>query len=61
MEEEYFVEDTSAPVAKAAVVAPIAPAMERVSPNGLRHDDLKIVEGIGPKIEGLLKKAGVET
>ena len=57
VEEEYYVEQ---PAAAAPVVA-AAPVREVVSPNGLRHDDLKIVEGIGPKIEGLMKKAGVNT
>jgi predicted flap endonuclease-1-like 5' DNA nuclease len=38
----------------------VAPARVFVSPTGIRNDDLKIVEGIGPKIEGLLKRAGIE-
>lgn len=59
MEEEYYVEQPSAAAPAAAAVA--APVKELISPNGLRHDDLKIVEGIGPKIEGLLKNAGVDT
>ncbi len=29
--------------------------------NGLENDDLKIIEGIGPKIEILLKGAGIKT
>ena len=33
---------------------------EIVSPTGYKFDDLKIVEGIGPKIEELLKEAGIK-
>lgn len=44
---------TSRPKApKKAAAAPKAPA---------RKDDLKKIEGIGPKIEGLLNQAGIET
>ncbi len=38
----------------------VAPKRVFVSPTGIKNDDLKIVEGIGPKIEGLLKRAGIE-
>ncbi len=65
--EEYYAEQplvapSPAVPAQAPVAEPVAtPTREIVSPNGLRHDDLKIVEGIGPKIEGLLKKSGINT
>lgn len=37
--------------------APSAPVAER--PKGIKEGDLKIIEGIGPKIEKVLKKAGI--
>lgn len=43
----------SAPIAAAPSVA--------IMPVGIRKDDLKIVEGIGPKIEELLHDAGIKT
>ena len=48
----------AAPVA--AFVAPVvaAPVVATVS---TKPDDLKVVEGIGPKIEGLLNDAGIHT
>ena len=46
----------TAPVFVAPVAAFAAPATIAVTP-----DDLKIVEGIGPKIEGLLNKEGIFT
>jgi len=42
------------------VTAPIVPAMIAV-PEPVVPDDLKIVEGIGPKIEQLLNKEGILT
>jgi large subunit ribosomal protein L27 len=55
----------------AAMAAPAAPAVEAkpakatkiTLPSGkkLKQDDLKMVEGIGPKIEGLLHDAGITT
>ena len=50
------------PVVEAAVAAPVAeePAAPK-SAKGPKLDDLKIVEGIGPKIEQLLKDGGIET
>ena len=49
----------SIPTAVVAAVAPIAAfaAMTATS----KPDDLKVVEGIGPKIEGLLNDAGINT
>jgi len=49
------VADTSAADAKAAAAA--APAL----PKGVKQDDLKIIEGVGPKIAGLLAEGGFET
>lgn len=43
---------------KAAVAAP---ATFMFADKKWKHDDLKIVEGIGPKIEELLHKAGIKT
>lgn len=37
-----------------------APVVEKIKPVNL-EDDLKIVEGIGPKIESLLKEEGIKT
>lgn len=51
--------DTSATTAAAGVVAGIAVAPTPVAPTA--KDDLKIVEGIGPKIEELFNKAGIFT
>lgn len=54
-----------APVAAEPVVeAAAAPAEEKKAPakkGGPKLDDLKIVEGIGPKIEQLLKEGGINT
>ena len=44
---------------KAAAEAPTEEAP--VSPKGLGFDDLKVVEGIGPKCEEALKAAGIDT
>jgi len=55
---------TKAPEAKAAVSAPKAGKSEKITlPSGKKvaKDDLKLVEGIGPKIEGLLHEAGIKT
>ena len=45
------------PVAAAAATEEAAPK----SPKGLGFDDLKVVEGIGPKCEEALKAAGIDT
>ncbi len=54
-----------APEAPAAKEAPKAAAKsEKITlPSGkkVNQDDLKLVEGIGPKIEGLLNEAGIHT
>jgi predicted flap endonuclease-1-like 5' DNA nuclease len=49
--------NVAAPVAAAAFVAPAAAA----APVSNKKDDLKIVEGIGPKIEELCNNAGIYT
>lgn len=59
----------AAPVAETPVaeapVAEVAAAEEapkaKAAKKGPKADDLKIVEGIGPKIEQLLKEGGIET
>ena len=55
-------EVAAAPVEVAEVAAPVeAPAAKPASKKGPKMDDLKIIEGIGPKIEELLKAGGIET
>lgn len=49
--------ETIAPVVVATPVEAPAPAAKK----GPKADDLKIVEGIGPKIEQLLKDGGIDT
>jgi large subunit ribosomal protein L27 len=55
----------TAPVATApaAVAAPAAKASTITLPSGkkVKQDDLKMIEGIGPKIEELLHNAGIKT
>ncbi|NND06670.1 MAG: 50S ribosomal protein L27 [Saprospiraceae bacterium] len=48
-------EETSAPVEKPAVKK--APAAKKVKK--VKEDDLKIIEGVGPKLESILKEAGI--
>ena len=50
-------EKKAAPKAKAAKVAKI----ELPSGKKIKQDDLKMIEGIGPKIEGLLNDGGIKT
>lgn len=54
---------TAAPVAAAAPVKKAATKTKIELPSGkkITQDDLKVVEGVGPKIEGLLKDAGIST
>lgn len=63
--EERLDQPTAAPVA-ILVAPPAAPAQKAASialPSGkkIKQDDLKMVEGIGPKIEALLNEAGIFT
>ena len=51
----------AAPVVAAAVVAAAVVAAPVVAAISTKPDDLKVVEGIGPKIEGLLNNAGIHT
>ncbi|MBX2872874.1 MAG: 50S ribosomal protein L27 [Saprospiraceae bacterium] len=68
-EEAPVAEETPAeePVAAAPAVEEVKPKTsksEKITlPSGkkIKVDDLKVVEGIGPKIEGLLKDAGINT
>ena len=56
--------EPKAPEAKAAESAPKAGKSEKITlPSGkkITQDDLKIVEGIGPKIEELLHEGGIKT
>ena len=50
-----------AAAAAAAAAAPAADEAEVKSPKGLGPDDLKVVEGIGPKCEEALKAGGIGT
>ncbi len=67
--EETVVASFVAPVVEAEIVAePVrieatieAEAPKAVSKKGPKQDDLKIVEGIGPKIEQLLHEGGITT
>ncbi len=56
------IEEVAAPAAP-AVAAPAAKAVSITLPSGkkIKKDDLKVIEGIGPKIEELLHAAGVKT
>ncbi len=54
-------EAADAAAAKEAADA-AAPAAESVAlPKGVKQDDLKIIEGVGPKIAGLLAEGGLDT
>jgi large subunit ribosomal protein L27 len=55
------VEEVAAPVVEA--IAPAAEPAEKKAPakKGPKQDDLKIVEGVGPKIEQLLHEGGIKT
>ena len=66
-EEAEAKEDSAAPAAAAAAAGAAATAAatedeaEIKSPSGKGFDDLKVVEGIGPKCEEALKAAGIGT
>lgn len=61
--EEAPAPAAAAPKAKAVAAAPKAKAAKIKLPSGksLKQDDLKMVEGVGPKIEGLLHAGGIMT
>ena len=51
-----------APVAEVVVeAAPVAEVAVEAATSDIAEDNLKVVEGIGPKIENLLKEAGIKT
>lgn len=56
-------EEVLVPVVDEAVEAPKAKAKAIVLPSGkkVKENDLKLIEGIGPKIEELLHNAGITT
>lgn len=64
---EEPVAEVAAPVTEAAPAVETEEAEEKAAPKkaaakkGPKPDDLKIVEGIGPKIEQLLKDGGINT
>lgn len=55
--------EAAAPVAVEEKAAPAAKAGSITLPSGkkIKQDDLKVIEGIGPKIEELLHNAGIKT
>lgn len=55
------VEEIAAPVVEEVAAAPAAKAASITLPSGkkIKQDDLKVIEGIGPKIEELLKADGI--
>lgn len=63
--EEKKAAPVSAPVTEAPVAAPVADAKAEVEEKPKsrkktpKEDDLKIIEGIGPKLESILKEAGI--
>lgn len=61
--EKAIAEAPAAEMRTVAAPAPKASAEKITLPSGksIKQDDLKIVEGIGPKIEGLLNDAGIVT
>ena len=52
---------TPAPTARPRATATLAPAAEPAVPQASAADDLVIIEGIGPKIAGVLNNAGITT
>jgi predicted flap endonuclease-1-like 5' DNA nuclease len=56
VEEEIPAMPVRAAAAVAEPTAPVAPPAEPVKP-----DDLTVLEGIGPKVNGVLKAAGIST
>lgn len=56
------IEEVAVPAVE-VVAAPAAKAVSITLPSGkkIKQDDLKVIEGIGPKIEELLHAAGVKT
>ena len=52
-----------APKAKAPVAAAPAAvaATESALPKGVKQDDLKLIEGVGPKIAGIMAEGGLDT
>ncbi len=56
------VAEVAAPAVVAEVEAPeVVDAAPKASKKGPKLDDLKIIEGVGPKIETLLKDGGINT
>ena len=50
-----------APAAVAAAPAAVADAPATDLPKGVKQDDLKLNEGVGPKIAGILAEGGLDT
>ncbi|MEO6759376.1 MAG: 50S ribosomal protein L27 [Saprospiraceae bacterium] len=53
--------EAAAPVAEEAASAPTAEAKAPAAKKAPKLDDLKIIEGVGPKIEQLLKEGDINT
>ncbi|MBN1372238.1 MAG: hypothetical protein JW987_09880 [Anaerolineaceae bacterium] len=49
------------PIEERGIDVPLTPIIPVEMPPALVPDDLKLIEGIGPKIDGLLKAAGIST
>lgn len=49
------------PIEERGIDVPLTPIIPVEIPPALVTDDLKLIEGIGPKIDGLLKAAGIST
>ncbi|MBP7273551.1 MAG: 50S ribosomal protein L27 [Saprospiraceae bacterium] len=49
------------PAAPIETPAPVVEETSTPAPKGIKADDLKVIEGIGPKIEQLLKEGGFPT
>ncbi len=53
--------DAKAAAASAAAAAAAVSADAAALPKGVKQDDLKLIEGVGPKIAGLLAEGGFDT
>jgi large subunit ribosomal protein L27 len=59
--EETIIEEVAAPVVVEETIVETVAAAPKSTGKGPKQDDLKIVEGVGPKIEQLLHEGGITT
>lgn len=59
--QETVAEVATPQAATPAVEAPAAVSNESNLPKGVKQDDLTLIEGVGPKISGILAEAGLDT